>query len=68
MSIGPLGTNFSEILITIQNFLFTKMLLKIPSAKWRPSCPEGEESTDSIKSGDACVLLVNWTVIGLGNG
>ena len=36
--IGPLGTNFSEILIGIQTFSFKKMYLKIPSAKWRPSC------------------------------
>ena len=34
--IGPLGTNFSEILIKIQNFSFTKMNLKISSAKWQP--------------------------------
>ena len=36
--IGPLGTNFSEILIGIQTFSFTKMHLKM-SAKWRPFCP-----------------------------
>ena len=36
LSIGSLGTNFSEILIKIQNFLFTKMHMKISSAKWRP--------------------------------
>ena len=34
--IGPLGTNFSEILIRIQTFSFKKMHLKMPSAKWRP--------------------------------
>ena len=34
--IGPLGTNFSEILIGIQTFSFKKMLLKMSSAKWRP--------------------------------
>ena len=34
-----LGTNFSEILIKIQNFSFTKMHLKISSAKWRPFYP-----------------------------
>ena len=33
--IGPLGTNFSEILIRIQAFSFKKMHLKMPSAKWR---------------------------------
>ena len=34
--IGLLGTNFSEILITIQAFSFKKMHLKISSVKWRP--------------------------------
>ena len=34
-SIGPLGTNFSEILIGIQKFLLKKMHLKM-SAKWQP--------------------------------
>ena len=37
--IGPLGTNFSEILIQILTFSFTKMRLKVLSAKWRPFCP-----------------------------
>ena len=36
--IGPLGTNFSEILIEILKFSFTKMRLKVLSAKWRPFC------------------------------
>ena len=36
--IGPLGTNFSEILIKIQTFSFKKMHLKMSSAKWRPFC------------------------------
>ena len=34
--IGPLGTNFSEILIEIQTFSFKKMHLKMSSARWRP--------------------------------
>ena len=34
--IGPLGTIFSEILIGIQTFSFTKMHSKMSSAKWRP--------------------------------
>ena len=33
--IRPLGTNFSEIPIGIQTFLFKKMHLKMSSAKWR---------------------------------
>ena len=36
--IGPLGTNFSEILIGIQTFSFRKMHLKVSSGKWRPFC------------------------------
>ena len=36
--IGPLGANFSEILIEIHAFSFTKMLLKMSSGKWRPFC------------------------------
>ena len=36
--IGPLGTNFIEILIGIQKFSFKKMHLKVASAKWRPFC------------------------------
>ena len=36
--IGPLVTNFSEILIGIQTFSFNKMHLKLSSGKWRPFC------------------------------
>ena len=36
--IGPLGTNFSEILIKIYTFSFKKIQLKVSSGKWRPSC------------------------------
>ena len=36
--IGPLGTNFSEILIGIQTFSFKKIHLKMSSAKWHPFC------------------------------
>ena len=35
---GPLGTNFSEILIKIETFSFKKMHVKMSSGKWRPSC------------------------------
>ena len=38
LSIGPLGTQFIEILIGIQTFSFKKMHLKMSSAKWRPLC------------------------------
>ena len=36
--IWSLGTNFSEILIEIHSFSFTKMHLKMSSGKWRPFC------------------------------
>ena len=36
--IGPLGTNFNEILIEIHAFSFKKMHLKMSSEKWCPSC------------------------------
>ena len=36
--IGPLETNFREILIAIEAFSFKKVHLKISSAKWRPFC------------------------------
>ena len=38
MSIGTLGTNFSEILIEILTFSFKKMCSKKSSAKWQPFC------------------------------
>ena len=43
--IGPLGTNFSEILIGVQAFSFKKMELKMSSAIWRPFCPGLDELT-----------------------
>ena len=36
--IGPLGANFSENLIEILTFSFTKIRLKVSSVKWRPFC------------------------------
>ena len=38
LSIGPLRTNFSEILIEILTFSFEKIRLKVSSAKRRPFC------------------------------
>ena len=38
LSIGPLGTSFSEILIEILIFSFKKMHFKVSSAKWQPFC------------------------------
>ena len=36
--IEPLGANISEFLVAIHTFSFTKMHLKMSSAKWRPFC------------------------------
>ena len=36
--IGPLGTNFNEILIEIHIISFKKIHSKMASGKWRPSC------------------------------
>ena len=36
--IGPLRTNFSDILSEIHSFSFKEMHLKMASAKWRPFC------------------------------
>ena len=36
--IGPIGTNFSEILIKVLTFSFKKMHLKVSSANWLTFC------------------------------
>ena len=36
--IGPLITNFSEIVIKIHHFSLKKIHMKMSSAKWRPYC------------------------------
>ena len=38
LSIGPLGTNFSEVLIKINIFSLKEMHLKSSSTKWQPFC------------------------------
>ena len=43
MWIGPLGKNFGEIQMKIQNFSFMKMDLRMLSAQGRPLCPGGDE-------------------------
>ena len=59
LSIWPLGTNFSEIWIEIQNFLSTKMHLNVSSAKWRPFCPGGDELTP-VRKDDYWFILWCW--------
>ena len=65
--IGPLRTNFSEILIGIQTFSFRKMHLKVSSAKWRPFCLGlNELKTGSVVTIESCyishALLINTCV------
>ena len=45
MSIRPLGTNFSQILIKIQNFSYMKMNLEKASAKRRIYCSGKDEKS-----------------------
>ena len=61
--IEPLGTNFSEILIGIQIFSFTKMPLKMSSAKWRLfglglndlTTPPSGQWVNSMRPSEACM-------------
>ena len=46
LPIGPLGIKLQWNFIKIQNASFTKMHLKISSAKWRQFCLGGDELTD----------------------
>ena len=57
LSIRPLGTNLYDILIKIQKFSFTKMHLKVSSARWRPFCHRGDELTSRITSLTPCYLI-----------
>ena len=41
--IGPLGINFSELLIKINTFSFKKMRLNMSSAIWLPFYPGADE-------------------------
>ena len=43
LSIGPSGTNLSEIWIAIQTVSFKKTCLKMSSGKWRPFCSGEDE-------------------------
>ena len=56
--IGPLGSNFSEILIQIPAFWFKKMHLKMSSWKWWPLCLGLNPSKCSSHS---MPQLVKWT-------
>ena len=66
LGIGSYGRNFSEIVIKIQNFSFTKMHLRLSSVKWRPFCPGGDELTHWGRVTHICVSKLN--IIGSDNG
>ena len=59
--IRPLGTNFSEISIKSLTFSFTKMLLKVSSAKWRPFCLGLNVLTQWVKSLTWAWQNPSWT-------
>ena len=63
--IGPLGTNYSEILIKIQIFSFMEMHLKWSSGKWWPFCL-GFRCVKENPYGNVCkivaVLFSSWCV------
>ena len=65
-SIGPLWTNFSEIWIKILTFSFNKKLLIMPSVKWQPFCPGGDELTHWGRVMHICVSKL--TIIDSDNG
>ena len=60
--IGPLGTNFGEILIKLHTFSFKKMHLKMLSAKRRPFCLRkalGRVGFTTLKELLTCMFLVS---------
>ena len=57
--IGPLGTNFSEILTGIQTFSFKKIHLKMSSGKWRPFCL-GLNVLNDNKAVDMTTVSFQW--------
>ena len=62
LSIGPLGTTFSENWIEILTFSFKKMRLKLSSAKWRSFCPGVDELMwkYSLYRTGRVVLMRHW--------
>ena len=55
--IGPLGTNFNEILIEIRAFSFTKIHSKMSSGKWRPFCL----GLNVVKLELAWIIISHWS-------
>ena len=51
LSIGPIGINFNEIWIKIENFSLMKTHLKMSPSKWWPFCKGADELTFS------CIIM-----------
>ena len=64
--IGPLGTNFIEIVIWIETFSFKKMHLKMSFAKWRPFSLGLNVLIHYVKW--RIYRSINWAAIALGSG
>ena len=62
--IGPLGINFSEILIEILTFSFKKMRLKVSSAKRRTFCLGLDVVTHVCKNGPCAWTYLQVVVLG----
>ena len=56
---GPLGTNFSEIIIKIEAFPFKKKHFKVLFVKWQPICLGLNELKNTIR--DACARHWSWS-------
>ena len=63
--IGPLGTNFSEMLIEIHTFSFKKIYSKMSSGKWRLFC-RGLNVLNAVRftPGILDSIVNNWNVSG----
>ena len=61
-AIGPLGTNFSQILIEIHTVSFMKIHLKMSFGKWRPFClgPNMSRTCYITHIPADLTLLVGW--------
>ena len=62
--IGPLGPNFSEILIEIHKFSFKKMHLKTLLDKWQPFCLGLNELNVLMEDKDPFILpsVSGWCI------
>ena len=61
--IGPLGTNFNEILLGIKIFSINAMQLKMSSAKWRQFCLGLNELNPRDLTGRCAMVLVETVLM-----